>query len=139
MKKKMEVGVIGLGKFGLPLAIALEERGHSVVGVDGNENRVRQAQSLLTHVYIADAKDSAVLRQLRFQDLDLVVVSVGSSMEASILIVFNLLEMGVRKLAVKAITPEHKKILTRLGVENVIQPEHDAALIEQNDVSVILP
>ncbi|GFM36365.1 potassium channel family protein [Desulfovibrio psychrotolerans] len=128
MKKKMEVGVIGLGKFGLPLAIALEERGHSVVGVDGSENRVRQAQSLLAHVYIADAKDSAVLRQLRFQDLDLVVVSVGSSMEASILIVFNLLEMGVRKLAVKAITPEHKKILTRLGVENVIQPEHDAAL-----------
>jgi trk system potassium uptake protein TrkA len=135
MKKKLEVGIIGLGKFGLPLAKALVEKGHSVVGVDAGESRIRQAQGALDHVYIADAKDSTVLHQLRFQDLDMVVVSVGSSMEASILIVFNLLEMGVKRLAVKAITPEHKKILSRLGVETIVQPEQDAALTLAHRIS----
>lgn len=135
MKKKLEIGVIGLGKFGLPLAKALAEKGHSVVGVDTHESRIRQAQGIINLVYVADATDSTALHQLRFQDLDMVVVSVGSSMEASILIVFNLLEMGVHKLAVKAITPEHKKILKRLGVENIIQPEQDAALTLAHRIS----
>ncbi len=135
MKTKMEIGVIGLGKFGLPLARALAEKGHSVVGIDGSESRIRQAQNVLDLVYVADATDSTALRQLRIQDLDMVIVSVGSSMEASILIVFNLLEMGMRKLAVKAVTPEHKKILMRLGVENVIQPEQDAALVLAHRIS----
>ncbi len=128
MRKKLDVGVIGLGKFGLPLAKALAEHGHTVVGVDASETRIRQAQGELNQVYVANATDTTALRQLRFQDLDMVIVSVGSSMEASLLIVFNLLEMGMRSLAVKAITPEHKKILQRLGVENIIQPEQDAAL-----------
>lgn len=135
MKKKLEIGIIGLGKFGLPLAKALSEKGHTVVGIDGSETRIRQAQNFLDLVYVANATDGTALRQLRIQDLDMVVVSVGESMEASILIVFNLQEMGMRRIAVKAVTPEHKKILLRLGVENVIHPEQDAALVLAHRIS----
>lgn len=126
-KETLEIGVIGLGKFGLQLSRTLVELGHSVVGIDTKENRIRQAQDILSQVYIGNAIDIAVLQQLRFQDLDCVIVSVGDSMEASLLVTLNLQEVGVRKIWVKAVSLEHKKVLTRLGVDHVILPEHDVA------------
>ncbi|KAF1073512.1 NAD-binding protein [Halodesulfovibrio sp. MK-HDV] len=95
--KKMEVGIIGLGKFGSALAEFLSELGHTVIGVDGSSNATKKAEEFLSQTYQADATDDVVLKQLRFMDLDKVVVSVGKSMETSILIVLNLQEMGVKK------------------------------------------
>ena len=83
-----------------------------------------QLQDDLPHIYAADATDIGVLQQLRFQDLDAVIVSVGGSMEASILVTLNLQEVGARRLYVKAVSNEHRKVLNRLGVDYVIQPEH---------------
>ena len=127
MGKKLEVGVIGLGKFGFALAERLVEIGHSVVGVDGEERAVRRAQTVLAQVYQADAKDKEALEQLGFQDLDHVMVSVGRSMEASILVALNLQELKVPKVWVKAISEEHQKVLDRLGVDMVVFPEQYVA------------
>lgn len=123
----LEIGVIGLGKFGLQLSRTLVELGHSVVGIDTTEARIRHAQDILSQVYQGNAADIAVLQQLRFQDLDCVIVSVGDSMETSLLVTLNLQEIGVRKIWVKAVSLEHKKVLARLGVDHVILPEHDVA------------
>lgn len=125
--KKKEVGIIGLGKFGSALAESLSELGHTIIGVDSSSNATKKAEEFLSQTYQADATDDNVIKQLRFMDLDEVVVSVGKSMETSILIVLNLQEVGVKKLAVKAISHEHAVVLKRLGVHNVIQPERDAA------------
>lgn len=127
MQKKLEIGIIGLGKFGLPLALSLTELGHAVIALDQSELRVRHVQDILSHVYTAEATDIGVLQQLRFQDLDAVVVSVGSSMESSILVTLNLQEVGAKRIYVKAVSNEHRKVLERLGVTHVIQPEHDVA------------
>ncbi len=125
--KKLEIGIVGLGKFGLQLGRTLTGMGHTVVGLDTGEARVRLAQDVLAQVYQANAADIAVLQQLRFQDLDIVFVSVGDSMETSLLVVLNLQELGARKIGVKAASIEHRKVLTRLGVDLVILPEHDVA------------
>ena len=128
MRKKLEVGVIGLGKFGLQLAGTLTELGHRVIGVDADEQHVRPAQEMLAQVYLADATNRTVLEQLRFQDLDAVAVSVGGSMETSILVTLNLQEIGVPKIIVKAVSAAHRKVLKRLGAHHVIQPEADVAI-----------
>ncbi|MCG8530883.1 MAG: TrkA family potassium uptake protein [Desulfovibrionales bacterium] len=125
--RKMEIGVIGLGKFGSAVAKAIAERGHSVVGIDRAESTTKRAKDFLRQVYRGDATDAEVLKQLRFMDLDKVIVSVGKSMENSILIVLNLQELGIRNAAVKALSNEHASVLRRLGVEEVIRPEQDAA------------
>ncbi len=124
---KMEMGVVGLGKFGYCLAETLVEMKQSVVGVDLSENRVKIARELLSQVYRADATDKTALRQLGFHELPVVVVSIGSSMEASILITMNLKEIGVDKVWVKAISEDHEKILYRLGADLVIFPERYVA------------
>ncbi|CCO22394.1 potassium channel family protein [Maridesulfovibrio hydrothermalis] len=127
MSDKIEVGVIGLGKFGLELALNLRKLGHNVVGVDTGEERVKAAKPFLAQVFQADGTDQQTLEQLSFQDFDYVVVSTGDSMEASILVVLNLQEMGVNKIWVKAISEAHKKVLKKMGVDFVVFPEHFAA------------
>lgn len=123
MSDNREIGVIGLGKFGFSLGEALTTLGHDVVGVDNSGERVRRAQDKLAQVYKADATDEKALEQLGFKDLDRVVVSTGSSMEASILVVLNLLSLGVEDIWVKAISEEHERVLFKLGVPHVVFPE----------------
>jgi trk system potassium uptake protein TrkA len=123
MTKKMEIGVVGLGKFGFALASAMVELGHDVVGVDRSENNVRRAQGVLTQVYQADATDEKALEQIGFKELETVVVSTGSSMEASILVVLNLQSLGMEQIWVKAMSEEHERVLYKLGVPFVVFPE----------------
>ncbi|QJB54886.1 TrkA family potassium uptake protein [Pseudodesulfovibrio sp. zrk46] len=123
MANRKEVGVIGLGKFGYALAAALTDLGHDVVGVDRNPDNVRRAQGKLAQVYECDATDEKALGQVGFKDLEKVIVSTGSSMEASILVVLNLQTLGVRDIWVKAISEEHERVLYKLGVPYVVFPE----------------
>ncbi len=124
-----EIGIIGLGKFGLQMARTLEQLGHYVVGIDESEFRVENAQDHLAKVYRADATQMAALKSLHFQELDCVMVSVGSAVEKSLSIVLNLQELNVQRIWAKANSIEHRKILQRLGVHNAILPEHDAATL----------
>ena len=126
-KNTIEVGVIGLGKFGLELALNLRKLGHNVVGVDTSEERVKTAKPYIAQVFQADGTDPQTLEQLSFQDFDYVVVSTGDSLEASVLVVLNLQEIGVNKIWVKAISAAHKKVLSKMGVDYVVFPEHFAA------------
>ncbi|NDV25335.1 TrkA family potassium uptake protein [Desulfovibrio sp. JC010] len=126
-KKTIEVGVIGLGKFGLELALNLRRLGHNVVGIDTGEERVKAAKPFIPQVFQADGTDPQTLKQLSFQDFDYVVVSTGDSLEASVLVVLNLQEIGVNKIWVKAISAAHKKVLSKMGVDYVVFPEHFAA------------
>ena len=124
---RKEIGVIGLGKFGLPLARTLTGLGHRVVALERSEEVVQRISNELDAVFSGDATDKGVLDQLRFRDLDTVVVSVGDSMERSIMVVLNLLELNVKNLMVKAANPQHATVLRRLGVSQVIQPEMEMA------------
>lgn len=127
MGSKLEIGVVGLGKFGFAFGQALQEKGHSVVGVDKIDSNIRRAQDELTQVFQADGTDKAALEQLGFKELDQVLVSTGKSMEASILVVLNLQELGVKRIWVKAVSAEHEKVLKRLGVHFVVFPERFVA------------
>jgi trk system potassium uptake protein TrkA len=123
----MEIGIIGLGKFGFFLGSALVEMGHRVIGIDSVQAKVQAAQETLTQVYQANATDSVALSQLGLADLKHVIVSVGQSMEASILIALHLKELGAEDVWVKAFSEDHEKILRRIGIRHVIFPERVAA------------
>ncbi len=134
---KYEVGIIGLGKFGFYLARSLVDLGHEVVGLDRDTEKVKRAQEVLTQVFEGDATDRTVLLQLGFQDLNHVIISVGHSMEASILIALHLKELGARDIWCKAMSDDHEKILNKIGVDHVIFPERFAA--EQLARSLVIP
>ena len=117
--------VIGLGRFGSAMAETLVDLGHQVLGVDSDPRIVQDLASRLTHVVEADSTDTEVMRQLGAGDFERAVVGIGTDVEASILTTSVLAELGVRDIWAKAITVPHGRILSRVGADHVVFPEHD--------------
>jgi trk system potassium uptake protein len=127
MAGNIQVGIIGLGKFGLSFGVSLIEMGHQVLGIDKDTEKVKRAQHILTNVYQADNIDKTVLSQIGFKDLVHALVSVGESITDSTMIAMYLKELDIQDVWVKAVNEDHKKLLNKIGVNNVIIPEQIAA------------
>lgn len=120
------VMVIGLGRFGASTAAQLKRRNNEVLAVEKDPILVQKWSGLLTHVVEADATDMDALRQLGAEEFTAAVVGVGTSVEASVLITANLVDLGIERIWSKALSPAHGKILSRIGAHQVIFPEADA-------------
>lgn len=127
-ESRKPVLVIGLGRFGLAVAEQLTRQGKEVLAVERDPAIVQRWSGKLTYVVEANATDIEALRQLGAQEFDTAVVGVGTSIESSVLIAVNLVDLGVKDIWVKAITPAHGKILRRIGANHIIYPEHDAGV-----------
>jgi trk system potassium uptake protein TrkA len=119
------VVVIGLGRFGGTLAETLTRLGHEVLGLDEDMKIVQQYADRLTHVAQVDSTDNDALSQLGVGEFRRVVVAIGSDIEASVLTVVALKEIGVREVWCKAISEKHAKILNAVGAAHVVRPEAD--------------
>ncbi|MCR4264883.1 TrkA family potassium uptake protein [Nitratireductor sp. ZSWI3] len=117
------VVVIGLGRFGSAVAQSLVRLGHDVLAIDENAELVQSWASRLTHVVEADSSNSDALRRLGVQDYARAVVGIGSDIEASVLTVLALSELGVPDVWAKAVNPRHGRILERTGAHHVVYPE----------------
>ena len=120
-----QFAVIGLGSFGATVALELTKLNHDVIGIDTIKRNVESLADRITHAVIADATDEHVLEELNIQNCDAVVVAIGEDIEASILCVLNLKNLGVDKVLVKAKTKAHHTILSHLNVSKIIHPEED--------------
>jgi trk system potassium uptake protein len=118
--------VIGLGRFGAATAGQLARLDREVLAIDDDINLVQKWSERLTHTVQADARSIDALRQLGAQDFSIAVCAVGSSIEASVLIVANLVDLGIPQIWAKAISQSHGKILSRIGANHVIYPEAEA-------------
>lgn len=115
--------VVGLGRFGAATASSLTEQGWDVVAIDESPELVQRWADELTHAAILDSTDIEALRQLGAADISRAVVGIGNDVEASVLTVVNLADLGVREIWAKAITKQHGRILERIGATHVVYPE----------------
>ena len=118
--------VVGLGRFGAATALQLIQQGREVLGVERDASLVQKMAGQLTHVVEAEATDMDALRQIGAAEFSSAVVGVGTSIESSVLITANLVDLGIDRIWAKAISPAHGKILSRIGAHHVIYPEADA-------------
>jgi trk system potassium uptake protein TrkA len=120
--------VIGLGRFGAAMATTLASLGHDVIGVDGDDDKVRAVADLVNVAMQLDATDERALRSAGIHDVDVAVVSIGENIESSLLVVTLLREFGIKNIVAKAVTPLHGRILEKLGVTRVVFPEREVAV-----------
>lgn len=120
-----QIAVIGLGRFGSALALELVSTGHEVLGVDADEHLVQTFSTQITQTVQADSTSPEALAEIDIKNFERVVVAIGSNIEASILTVSLLLELGIKEIWAKADTDAHGKILAQLGVHHVVFPESD--------------
>lgn len=117
------VVVIGLGRFGTYLATTLTQLGHEVLAVDHDPQRVQRWSSGLDRVVQADATDEEALRQLGIAEYERVVVCIGAAVEASVLTVLALTEVGASAIWARATSRQHARILSAVGAQHVVFPE----------------
>jgi trk system potassium uptake protein len=117
--------VIGAGRFGTALATTLYQFGHEVVVVDNDEQMVEDIMTHVTHAVIADATDEDALRKMGVGNFDAVIVAIGEDLESNILATVAASGAGARHVISKAKNEVAARILSRVGANLVIRPEHD--------------
>jgi trk system potassium uptake protein TrkA len=124
---KRKFAVIGLGRFGAAMATTLISLGQDVLGIDTDQERVQDLSDVVPNLLILNASDPKALQEAGVGEVDVAVISIGTNIEASLLIVMAVKEMGVKHIVAKSTTEVHGRILERLGVDRVIYPEREAA------------
>ena len=120
-----QFAILGLGNFGFYLASRLYEKGHEVLAIDKNTNRVQDIRDNVSQAIVADTTDRKAIGNLGVDKVDAAVVCIGTSLSNSILTVLNLKEIGVKQVYAKAMSEAHGRILEKIGASEIIFPEKD--------------
>lgn len=123
---KKSFAVIGLGRFGSSVAEELFEMGQEVLAVDMNAAQVEGIKEKVTVAVQADMRDERALSQLEIQRFDVVLITIGSDPQTSILATVLCKELGARYLIAKAADPMHAKLLRKVGADKVVMTEREA-------------
>lgn len=123
----MKCLIIGLGNFGKTLAEELTDKGHEVIGVDANEQRVDEVKDRISVAYIMNATEPLVLKALPLDEMDCAIVAVGQDMEHSLRVVAALKELKVPRIYARAIDSVHMSILRAMNIQKIFMPECYAA------------
>ncbi|GAL32298.1 Trk system potassium uptake protein TrkA [Vibrio maritimus] len=120
-----QYAVIGLGRFGMTICKELSEAGAQVLAIDINEDRVKEVSGCVAQAIIANCTIEDTVSELRLSEYDMVMVSIGNDVNASILTTLVLKEAKVKKVWVKANDKFQYKILQKIGADKIIMPERD--------------
>lgn len=119
--------VVGLGRFGSGVARELCCLGCEVLAMDVSSDLVSQVANDVTHAVVGDGQDKEVLRALGAGEFDCAIVAIGGDLAASVLVTMNLKELGVPKIVCKAHDETHRRVLEKLGADQVVIPEQEQA------------
>ena len=120
------IAIIGAGRFGMSLAESLTDAGAEVLVIDRNRPAMQLASEYASALQ-GDATQLHMLEEAGIAECDVVVVAIGSNMEASMMVTANCKELGVPNVVAKATSELHGKILRRIGADSVVYPDRDSA------------
>ncbi len=126
--QKKTYAVFGLGRYGMATAKELVKNGMDVIAVDKDEQIVEDAIGVLPIVKCADVTDAKTIEQLGISNVDVVIVAMANSLEASIMAVTLCKEKGVKTVITKCSSERHQMILKRVGADIVIFPERESGI-----------
>ncbi|MBT9173957.1 MAG: Ktr system potassium uptake protein A [Syntrophomonadaceae bacterium] len=126
--KPRQFAVIGIGRFGASVATTLYEMGNDVLAIDSSEAKVEGIVDKVTHAAVADSTSEIALKSLGITNFDVVIVSIGQDIQASILTTLLLKELGVGYIVAKARTMLHGKVLQKIGADRIVFPERDMGI-----------
>ncbi|PWJ39226.1 potassium channel family protein [Sediminitomix flava] len=115
--------VIGLGQFGSAVARKLSHEGAEVLAIDKNIDRIEIIKDEVAFAVALDSTDGKALKAQSVQDMDAVLVAIGENIEGLLLTVVQLLELNIKRIIARVVSPQQKIILDKLGVSEVISPE----------------
>lgn len=119
--------VIGMGRFGKHLSRKMQELGNDVMIIDRDEERIAEFTSEFTDSQIGDCTKEAVLESIGVNNFDVCFVAIGEDFQSSLEITALLKDLNANWVVTKASSDIQKKLLQRIGADEVIYPERDTA------------
>lgn len=124
--------VIGLGRFGKKLAIALAMSGAEVIAIDKDRHQIELIRDQVSHAVRLDSTDEEAMKAQGVDKVDVAIIGIGQGhsgqgFEAAILTVVNLKQMGVSQIYSRAEDPIAGEVFSKVGATEVIYPEIESA------------
>lgn len=123
--------VIGLGRFGRKLAIALAMSGAEVIAIDKNREEIEMIHDQVSHAVRLDSTDEEALKAQGVDKVDVAIIGIGQGtgkgFESAILTVVNLKQMGVNQIYARAEDLIAGEVFSKVGATEVIYPEIESA------------
>jgi trk system potassium uptake protein TrkA len=123
--------VIGLGRFGKKLAIALAMSGAEVIAIDKDREEIELIRDQVSLAVRLDSTDEEALKAQGVDKVDVAIVGIGQGtgrgFESAILTVVNLKQMGVKEIFARAEDLIAGEVFSKVGASDVIYPEIESA------------
>jgi trk system potassium uptake protein TrkA len=123
--------VIGLGRFGQKLAIALAMSGAEVIAIDKNRETIELIADQVSHAVRLDSTDEEALKAQGVDKVDVAIIGIGQGtgrgFESAILTVVNLRQMGIKQIYARAEDLIAGEVFSKVGATEVIYPEIESA------------
>jgi trk system potassium uptake protein TrkA len=124
--------VIGLGRFGKKLAIALAMSGAEVIAIDKKREEIDLIRDQVSLAVRLDSTDEEALKAQGIDKVDVAIIGIGqgtgSGFESAILTVVNLKQMGVPLIYARAEDLIAGEVFSKIGATEVIYPEIESAV-----------
>lgn len=126
-RTKNDFVIIGLDSFGENLALSLQELGHQVFGIDRDREIVQRLSDNIRDLAVLDASDYETLASLGIEAFDTAIVAIGGDISQSILVTLALKELGIRRVVCEAQSERGRRVLLRIGADEVVTPDIESA------------
>lgn len=123
----MKIAVFGLGNFGRSLSVKLTQMGHEVIAIDHDMAKVENIKSEVSLAVCLESNDPLAMSSLPLNDVDTAVVAIGEDEGANIMTTALLVNLKVKRVISRAISPLHEMVLNSMGVTEIMHPEEKAA------------
>lgn len=124
---KRDFVIIGLDSFGENLALALEDLGHKVLGIDRDRETVQRLSDNIQDIIALDAADYETLVSLGIDAFETAVVSIGGDLAQAVLVTLTLKDLGVKRVVCEAQSERDRRVLLRVGADEVVTPAIESA------------
>lgn len=123
--------VIGLGRFGQKMAIALAMSGAEVIAIDKNRDEIELIRDQVSLAVRLDSTDEEALKAQGVHKVDVAIIGIGQGhgqgFESAVLTVVNLKQMGIEQIYTRAESLLAGEVFSKVGATKVIYPEVESA------------
>ncbi len=131
---KKSFAVFGLGRFGLSLIEELSHFTDKIVAIDKSSEQCEDVVKFGVDPLILDSTDEKALIAAGIDSVDHAIICFGSNLEATILTLVSLKNIGIKKITVRCDQEIHKEILEKLGATDIVSPQKIAGVRLANRV-----
>ena len=119
--------IIGVARFGYHIAQELSKLNTEILAVDLNEEHLQKVDRFASKTLIGDGSDLDFLKGIGINTFDECIVTIGDDFQASLETVYNLKELGAKKVTARASKEAQKNLLLKIGADLVVYPEKQLA------------